>query len=560
MREKRKKSILRKILLTLLLVFFLALAGFVTWYLIDTRFTPPDVNEQIADQLKREKTGEDAYRIGSSWLRKNKYGLWEMYLEGEPFEMGVISGKLTRELIYEQESAFVNKIRELVPSESYLSFLKYFIRFFNRDIDEYILPEYKEEIYGISLSASEDFGFIGSNYERMLNYHGAHDIGHALQDLMLVGCTSFAANMGFADSSLIIGRNFDFFISEEFARNIIICFVKPAQGFKFTYVTWASFIGVVSGINEAGLTVTINAGKSDIPTSAATPISLLAREILQYAENMEEAITIAEKRQTFVSESLLIGSAGDNRAIIIEKSPTRIDIYESGNDWLVCANHFQSQAFSADETNIEHRSRSASGDRQERAVELLTRNDTVSYLQAAEILRDRQGGKGQSIGLGNEKAMAQMISHHSVIMQPLKHRLWVSTPPYQFGPFLCYSLDSLFSHPYMPQDHGRYDSSLTIPADHFIFSDQYNDFLQYKNMRHMIKEAIKHKTILNDTVIKSFLSLNPDYYEGYVLAGDYYAEQDESDKASAYYQQALQKEFEHEDQKREVEEKLKQLP
>ncbi len=91
-----------------------------------------------------------------------------------------------------QESVFVNQIRELVPSETYMNMLKYMIRFYNRNITDYIPTEYQEEIYGTSLACPSEFNFVGSPYERQLNYHAAHDLGHAMQDYMLVGCTSFA--------------------------------------------------------------------------------------------------------------------------------------------------------------------------------------------------------------------------------------------------------------------------------------------------------------------------------------------------------------------------------
>ena len=299
------------------------------------------INEPVIEDIsilneKRENPAPDFYQIGNSWLKKNKYGLWEMYLEGSPFEIGLINGKLTRELIKLQEDSFVDQINTLIPSSSYLKFLKYFILWFNRDIEKYIPQEYIEEIYGVSISAADGYEMIGTKYERMLNYHGAHDIGHALQSLALVGCTSFAANMGLEDSSLILGRNFDFYINEDFAKNKIIVFVNPENGYDFTYITWASMIGVVSGMNEAGLTVTINAAKSDIPGKAKMPISLLAREILQYAGNIKEAVAIAKKRETFVSESLLIGSANDNKAVIIEKSPSKLGVFDTGANELVC--------------------------------------------------------------------------------------------------------------------------------------------------------------------------------------------------------------------------------
>jgi hypothetical protein len=117
---------------------------FTTWYHFDTKISIPAVDETHVKELKRVSIGPDHYQIGNNWLKKNAYGLWEMYLEGPAFERGVISGKLTEELIYKQEKAFIDKIKEMIPSTSYLKFLKYFIRFFNRDIDEYILLEYQK--------------------------------------------------------------------------------------------------------------------------------------------------------------------------------------------------------------------------------------------------------------------------------------------------------------------------------------------------------------------------------------------------------------------------------
>ncbi|MEE4260730.1 MAG: C45 family peptidase [Bacteroidales bacterium] len=541
------------------MTFMFVIIIFTTWYHFDTKISKPKANESLVNTLQMEILGPDQYRIGNNWLKKNEYGLWEMYLEGSPFERGVISGKLTEELVYKQEKAFVDKIKEMIPSESYLDFLKYFIRFFNRDIDEYILPEYQQEIYGISFSASDDFNFIGTKYERMLNYHAAHDIGHALQDLMLVGCTSFASNMGYADSSLIIGRNFDFYINDAFAEDKIVCFVKPDKGYPFTFITWASMIGVVSGMNYEGLTITINAGKSDMPLRAATPISLLAREILQYASSIEEAIEISKKRQIFVSESLLIGSAKDNRAVIIEKSPSKIGIYSVQDSYLVCSNHFQSDAFKNDQANLDQITGSASFMRQNRATEIIDHRDTLSYLDAATILRDRYGLNEQPIGIGNEKAMAQMVSHHSVIFQPLKRNIWVSTAPYQLGEYLNYNLNDFFSNYYAYPDIPAFDTALTILADPFLYTVEYVSYVKYKEERIHLKHATQGKTQLEDDYISKFIALNPGYFESYKLAGDYYAAIGDSEKALHYYNYALNKDFEKKSQKEEVLDKVQSL-
>ena len=77
-------------------------------------------------------------------------------------------------------------------------------------------------------------------------------------------------------------------------------------------------MGVVSGMNEYGVTVTINSGLSHTEKEAQTPISYVAREILQYSKNTYEARRIAEGFNVFASESILIGSAIEREALIIE--------------------------------------------------------------------------------------------------------------------------------------------------------------------------------------------------------------------------------------------------
>lgn len=256
-----------------------------------------------------------------------------------------------------------------------------------------------------------------------------------MQDYMLVGCSSFATwGTQSADSSLLIGRNFDFYVGDAFAENKQVAFYVPEQGYRFASVGWPGMIGVLSGMNETGLTVTINAAKSAVPTGSATPISILTREILQYAATIDEAFAIAQKRETFVSESILIGSAKDGKAAIIEKSPEKTVLFTGKEaNRLICTNHYQSEEFSKDERNMENIRTSDSPYRFARLTELINEDLPIDVSKAASILRDHKGLQNTDLGLANEMAINQFIAHHSVIFQPEKQLMWVSTSPGNAG-------------------------------------------------------------------------------------------------------------------------------
>ena len=176
-------------------------------------------------------------------------------------------------------------------------------------------------------------------------------------------------------------------------------------------VTWGGFTGVVSGMNDKGLSVTINADKSEIPTGSATPVSLVAREILQYAGNISEAVAIARKRKMFVSESFLIGSAADKKAVVIEKTPDSLDVYDPQHNYILCANHFQSKRLESSEANIVQMNESASPYRYQRLTQLMQQNGQNTVAKTISILRNHQGLNNKNIGLGNEKT----LNHHITI-------------------------------------------------------------------------------------------------------------------------------------------------
>ncbi|MGN7784229.1 C45 family autoproteolytic acyltransferase/hydrolase [Niabella sp. 22666] len=513
-----------------MVLLFGLLFAYLAWV---SKINPPKVSDLSALQLQREEPDTGLYTIKNSWFRKSNSGLYEMYVEGSPYELGTVNGKLSEELVKKQEDYFSEQINKMIPSKSYLHFLKYFIGWFNRNLPENVTDEYKQEIYGVSQSASDGYTYIGTKYSRILNYHSAHDIGHALQNMMLVGCTSFGTwGNASQDSTMIIGRNFDFWVGDNFAKNKIVEFVNPSSGYKFMSVTWGGFVGVVSGMNEKGLTVTINAAKSSIPSGSATPVSLVVREIVQYAKNIKEAIAIAQKRKMFVSESFLVGSAMDNKAVVIEKTPDSFSIYDPNKNEILCTNHFQSSDFWNSEPNVEQRQNSASVYRYQRLTQLLQQNGPNTVQKTINILRDYKGVNNADIGLGNEKAVNQFIAHHAIVFEPQQLKVWVSTSPWQMGQFVCYDLNKVFALKGMKNNREIYEADLNIKADSFIYTPTFKRFEQFRMNKQL---AMDGATIIPDSLVAE----NPNYYNSYVAAGDYYFKKREYKKALPYYQKAL---------------------
>lgn len=505
----------------------------------------PDVQPYALEIPKVDKINDSTFSFKQNYLTKNKQQLWELYIRGNPLQLGYNNGALTQGLMQKQEEIFFSKVESLVPSKFKQNLLRDFLKWYNRKMYLNVRGDFQAELYGLSLYSSDRYNFIAPQYLRTLYLHGAHDIGHAMQDLMMVGCTSLAVwNENTEDGDLLIGRNFDFYAGDDFAKNKVIEFVEPENGIPYMSVSWPGMIGVVSGMNKEGITVTINAGKSKIPLAAKTPISLVTREILQYATTIDKAIAIAKKRKVFVSESIMVGSANDKNVVVIEVSPDHFGVYRVQNSGKVfCTNHFQSEAYENDKRNRKHKIESHSEYRYEKLQELLQENKKLNPEKMASVLRDRSGLKGEKIGYGNEKAINQLLAHHAVIFSPQKKLAWVSSDPYQLGEFVCYDLNEIFSDKRLK--NGKFSrTDLTIAKDPFADSQEFKNYKEYRKLSSRIEDAADDKgKRLSEEFIAHYQSLNPDFWLVYYQVGKYYFSQKEYSRAKTEFEKALTKEI-----------------
>ena len=111
----------------LLLTFYLLLTSCGIFY---KKITPPEVTYPY--QKPQITVLNDTLRyFQDNYIAKNQQGLWELYLSGNPYQLGLNSGALTEPLYHRQDSLLFVKLNQFVPSERKQRFLRKFVKWFN---------------------------------------------------------------------------------------------------------------------------------------------------------------------------------------------------------------------------------------------------------------------------------------------------------------------------------------------------------------------------------------------------------------------------------------------
>ena len=99
-----------------------------------TNFKTPNVNN-YSFEIPKVIQKNDTLRIyKNNYLLKNKQNLWELYSQGNPYQLGLTSGALLEKLYKKQDSIFYQKINSFVPSQRKQKILFHFLKWLLRKI------------------------------------------------------------------------------------------------------------------------------------------------------------------------------------------------------------------------------------------------------------------------------------------------------------------------------------------------------------------------------------------------------------------------------------------
>jgi len=79
MNKKNNRFRFLKLSLKLIGIFLLC---FIIYFIWDIRMPTPPIDERFSlEQYERIEVAPNHFVVGNCWLKKNDYGIWEMYIE-----------------------------------------------------------------------------------------------------------------------------------------------------------------------------------------------------------------------------------------------------------------------------------------------------------------------------------------------------------------------------------------------------------------------------------------------------------------------------------------------
>ena len=248
---------------------------------------------------------ETVARCGAGWLERID-GYPVLHLKGTPYEMGYQHGILFKDHVRESAKYLLDVKGEQEALEWGPVRLKprALIETIVETQKRFVPDRYLEEIRGLA----EGSGMPVAD-ARLANF--IPEMFH---------CSGFAVmNSATKDGTLYHGRVLDYAIDWRLQEHAVLIVAEPAGGIPFVNVTYAGFIGSVTGMNAQHVSIG-EMGGSGIGHWEGVPMAWLVRDALERAQTLDDAVRIFRDSPRTCQYFYVIADAKTNRAVGMEAS------------------------------------------------------------------------------------------------------------------------------------------------------------------------------------------------------------------------------------------------
>jgi isopenicillin-N N-acyltransferase-like protein len=145
----------------------------------------------------------------------------------------------------------------------------------------------------------------------------------------------------------VMGRNFDWLPTRGMRAHTLIVVEHPVGKRSFAVVTVPPILGCISGMNDAGLSCTVN--EIHLPQAAdkpqfrwdGVPMLFAFRRVLEECATVDEAVTLLRSLKRTTTACLTVCDA--KGGAVLEITPKTIEVRRAVNGVVCCTNHFCSQ-------------------------------------------------------------------------------------------------------------------------------------------------------------------------------------------------------------------------
>jgi isopenicillin-N N-acyltransferase like protein len=252
---------------------------------------------------------------GQGWLELID-GYPVLHLKGTHYEMGYQHGALLKEDVLEN----MHNLIEVKGSTKLIDFgpvkitPKALIHQIVRAQKQFVPQKYFDEMDGLAAATglAEKDVRIGNFIPEMFH------------------CSGFAImNSATKDGTLYHGRVLDYAIDWGLQNHAVIVVAEPEGGIPFVNVTYAGFLGSVTGMNAEHVSIGEMGGRG-LGHWEGVPMAILVREVLEQGKDLETAISIFRDNPRTCQYFYVIADAKTNQAVGMEASWDKFDVIRPG--------------------------------------------------------------------------------------------------------------------------------------------------------------------------------------------------------------------------------------